>query len=120
MSHMSLSLRQMKGNKAVIIMNWLIALFARLALLVVWLSTALVNHAFHENWILPLLGILFLPITTLTYVLVYSIAGSVTGWGWLWIVLAILLDLTANSTPARSAVRARSTRGDGSSQPGGI
>jgi uncharacterized oligopeptide transporter (OPT) family protein len=101
-------------------MSWFVALFARLALLIVWLSTTLVNRAFHGGWLLPLLGILFLPITTLTYVLVYSISGSVTGWGWLWVVLAILLDLTANSAPARSAARARSTRGGSSSQPGSI
>jgi hypothetical protein len=98
-------------------MSWLIALFARLALLVIWLSTPLVSHASRGGWILPLLGILLLPITTLTYVLVYSIAGSVTGWGWLWIVLAILLDLGANSAPARrSAVRARSGKGSNPSR----
>jgi hypothetical protein len=96
-------------------MSWLVALCARLALLVVWLSTPLVNRAFSGGWILPLLGILFLPITTLVYVLVYYIAGSVTGWGWLWVVLAFLLDLAAHSFPARRAARARSTRA-GSSQ----
>lgn len=101
-------------------MSWLVALFARVALLVVWLTTPLVNRAFHGGWILPLLGILLLPITTLSYVLVYSIAGSVTRWGWLWVALAFLLDLAANSAPARSATRARSTRGGGSSQPGSI
>ena len=88
-------------------MSWLIALFARLALLVVWLSTPLVNRAFHGGWLLPLLGILILPITTLAYVLVYYISGSVTGWGWLWVVLALLLDLAAHSAPARQAVQAR-------------
>jgi hypothetical protein len=101
-------------------MSWFIALFARLALLVVWLSTPLVQRAFHGGWILPLLGILFLPITTLTYVLVYYIAGSVTGWGWLWIALAVLLDLAANSFPARSAARARNTEAGSPSQPGSI
>lgn len=84
-------------------MSWFVALFARVALLVVWLSTSFVNRAFHGGWILPLLGILLLPITALTYVLVYYIAGSVTGWGWLWIALAVLLDLAATSAPARSA-----------------
>ena len=101
-------------------MSWFVALFARVALLVVWLSTSLVNRAFHGGWILPLLGILLLPITTLTYVLVYYIAGSVTGWGWLLVVLAFLLDLAANSYPARSATRARSTRDGSPSQPGSI
>ncbi len=101
-------------------MSWFVALFARLALLIVWLTTTLVQHAFHGFWLLPLLGILLLPITTLTYVLVYYISGSVTGWGWLWIVLAVLLDLAANSYPARSATRARSTRAGSPSQPGSI
>src|SRR5215469_5866515 len=92
-------------------MSWLLALFSRVALLVVWLTTPLVNRAFHGGWILPLLGILILPITTLTYVVVYYVYGSVTGWGWLWVALAVLLDLAANSYPARSATtRARSRR----------
>ncbi len=99
-------------------MSWLIALFARVALLVVWLATPLVNRAFHGGWILPLLGILILPITTLAYVLVYYISGSVTGWGWIWVALAFLLDLAAKSAPARSATRARRAGGSSPSQSG--
>ena len=91
-------------------MSWLVGLFSRVALFVVWLTTPLVNHAFHGGWILPLLGFLLLPISTLTYVLVYYISGSVTGWAWLWVVLAILIDLAANSYPGRQAARARSAR----------
>jgi hypothetical protein len=101
-------------------MSWFVALFARIALLVVWLSTPLVNRAFQGGWLLPLLGILILPITTLTYVLVYYITGSVSGWGWLWVVLAVLLDLAAHSFPARQAARARNRRVGGPSQPGSI
>ncbi len=101
-------------------MSWLLALFSRVALLVVWLTTPLVSRAFHGGWILPLLGILILPITTLTYVLVYYVYGSVTGWGWLWVALAVLLDLAANSYPARSAARARSRSAGSPSQPGSI
>ena len=78
----------------------IILFFARLALLFVWVLTPLVNRAFHGGWVLPLLGILFLPITTLVYVLVYYISGGVTGWGWLWVVLALLLDLGAHSSGA--------------------
>jgi hypothetical protein len=101
-------------------MSWLIALFARLALLVVWVSTSLVNHAFHGGWILPLLGIILLPITTLSYVLVYYISGSVTGWGWLWVVLACLVDLAASGYPARRAARIRRERVGMPAGPGSV
>ena len=46
-------------------MSWLIALFSRIALLCVWIWTPLVGRAFHGGWLLPLLGIILLPITTL-------------------------------------------------------
>lgn len=42
-------------------------------------------------WIWPVLGILFLPWTTLLYVLVGS--GGVTGLEWLWILLGVIVDI---------------------------
>jgi hypothetical protein len=91
-------------------MSWLLALFSRVALLVVWLTTPFVSRAFYGGWILPLLGLLLLPITTLVYVLVFYAYGSVTGWSWLWLALAFLIDLAASSYPARNAARTRSPR----------
>jgi hypothetical protein len=78
----------------------LLALLARVALLVVWLATPLVTRAFHGGWILPLLGLIFLPITTLAYVAVYAVAGGVTGWAWLLVVLGLLFDLGTHSSGA--------------------
>ena len=99
-------------------MSWLLALFSRVALLWVWIGTPLVGRAFHGGWLLPLLGILLLPITTLVYVLVYALSGNgVTGWGWLWVVLAVLVDLAAHSYPARSALQARKSSIDMPSRP---
>ncbi len=72
----------------------LIALFVRVALMVVWITTPLVTRAFHGGWIVPLLGLLFLPLTALMYTIVFALAGSVTGLGWLWVVGALLLELT--------------------------
>jgi hypothetical protein len=60
--------------------NWRSA-FPRLALLFVWLFTLLVNRSFSGGILLPLLGIIFLPFTTLIYVLVYIPGIGVTGWG---------------------------------------
>ena len=75
-------------------MGCLLGLLARIGLLVVWLQTPLVKNGFHDGWILPLLGLLFLPLTTLSYVVVYALGnGSVTGAAWLWIILGLLFDL---------------------------
>ena len=71
------------------------AFFPRLALLFVWLFTPLVNRAFHFTFIWPLLGIIFLPFTTLMYVLVYNPVVGLTGWGWLWVILGVILDISS-------------------------
>lgn len=81
-------------------MRWLLAILARVALLCVWIWTPLVTRAFQGVWPLPLLGLLFLPVTTLVYVLVSVPGVGVTGWGWLWLVLALLFDLGAHSSAA--------------------
>ncbi|HEX6542795.1 MAG TPA: hypothetical protein VF040_13650 [Ktedonobacterales bacterium] len=75
-------------------MGCLLELFARIGFLIVWLQTPLVTDAFGDNWILPLLGIIFLPITALSYVVVFALSGgTVTGAAWLWVVLGLLFDL---------------------------
>jgi hypothetical protein len=78
------------------------ALLARIAFFVVWVSTSMVSRAFHGGWILPLLGILFLPFTALSYVVVYALGNGVTGWAWLWVVLGFIFDLTAHGSGARA------------------
>ena len=76
--------------------RWLLPLVARVALVVIWFTTPLVNRAFHGGWIVPLLGVLFLPVTALTYTVVSTLAGGVTGLGWLWVAGALLLDLASH------------------------
>lgn len=73
--------------------------FPRLAVLFVWLFTPLVNRAF-TIVIWPLLGIIFLPFTTLMYVLVYNPAVGVIGWGWFWVILGLVLDISSYSSSA--------------------
>src|SRR5262245_38014911 len=81
------------AHEEVPIMGCFHALLARAALLGTWIWTPLVGRAFGGGvggWLLPLLGLLFLPVTTLAYVVVNALGGGVTGWAWLWIVLAFL------------------------------
>jgi len=95
-------------------MGCLLGLLARFGLLVVWLQTPLVKNGFHDGWILPLLGILFVPLTTLSYVVVYALgAGTVTGAAWLWVVLGLLFDLGIHGSGVssnRTRVRRYRTR----------
>jgi hypothetical protein len=68
-------------------------LFPRLGLLIVWIARpALVDAAF-GTFIWPLLGIIFLPFTTLIYVIVYTPGIGLTSLGWFWVILALLLDI---------------------------
>ena len=69
----------------------------RLAVAFMWIFTDRVSQAFESN-ILPLVGIIFLPLTTFAYVLVWDpIEGGVTGLGWLAVIAAFLLDLSINA-----------------------
>jgi hypothetical protein len=78
-------------------LQWGQLFFPRLALLSVWLFTPLVNRAC-ITLLLPLLGIIFLPFTTLMYVLVYNPVVGVTGWGWLLVILGLVLDISSYSS----------------------
>ena len=86
-------------------------LFPRLALLIVWIARpALVGAAFN-TFLWPLLGIIFLPFTTLIYVIVYTPAVGLVGFDWFWVILAVLLDIShwgagytqRDQVPGRSA-----------------
>jgi len=48
----------------------------------------------------PILGIIFLPFTTLMYVLVYNPLVGVTGWGWFWVILGLVLDISSYTSSA--------------------
>jgi hypothetical protein len=80
---------------------------SRLVFLGLWIWTPLVSIAFGAVWIIPLLGILFLPCMALVYVWAYAPGTGVTGWGWFWVVVAFLVDVAAHGSGARRATRSR-------------
>lgn len=63
----------------------------RVVLVIMWIAGPRVNAAF-DTFIIPLLGLIFLPYTTIMYVLVLNPVGGVHGWDWLWIALGVWLD----------------------------
>jgi hypothetical protein len=75
----------------------------RLALLFLWLFTPLVNATFSGwtfPWLWSILGIIFLPFTTLMYVLVVGPLGSTNFWGWVVVFLGLLIDLRSYADAA--------------------
>jgi hypothetical protein len=79
----------------------LTGLFPRLGLLILWIFTNEVDQAF-DGFILPLLGLIFLPLTTFVYALLWAPFGGVDGIEWFWVVLAFLFDIGALGAGARS------------------
>lgn len=77
----------------------------RLGFLGVWLfsNPNRVTLAFQGGWVLPLLGLLFLPWTALAYVLSYAPVTGVSALGWFFVALGLVADLATYSS--RSAQR---------------
>lgn len=68
-------------------------LFPRFALFIVWVARPARVDAAFDTWIWPLLGLIFLPFTTLIYVLLWQ-TGGLSAWDWFWVALAAVFDLT--------------------------
>ena len=69
----------------------LLFLGPRAGILVWWLVDQVRWSATFDTFIWPLLGFLFLPWTTLMYVVVAPM--GITGFDWLWLGLAFLADI---------------------------
>jgi hypothetical protein len=75
------------------------AVAPRLALILMWLFTDMLGRAF-DSWVLPLLGFLFLPLTTVIYVFVSP--GGLGTFDWILLVVGVLIDLGSHGGGAYS------------------
>jgi hypothetical protein len=66
--------------------------FPRVALFLTWIFTSRVDLAF-DGFLLPLAGFVFLPYTTLFYVIAYAPNAGVSTFGWILVAFGVLLDL---------------------------
>lgn len=77
------------------------ALSPRLAFILMWIFTPWVDRAFGPI-IWPILGVIFLPLTTLLYVILWNTGGhGVTGWEWIFVILGLMGDLASHAGAAR-------------------
>ncbi len=77
------------------------AAFPRFGTVILWLARpTYFEKAFNGQWLWPILGIIFLPFTTLMYVLLWSPGVGLSTWDWFWLVMAVLIDVMHWSSTA--------------------
>ena len=69
--------------------------FSRIMLLFAWIARPNLMDAAFGTVIIPCLGFLFLPFTTLMYVILIQGVGTIQGLDWLWLFLAAVLDIAS-------------------------
>ena len=72
----------------------------RFVLVFIWIFGDRVELAF-DSWFWPLLGLIFLPWTTLAYIVAWGPVNDVSGLGWLLVAIGLAGDIFTYS--ARSA-----------------
>jgi hypothetical protein len=74
----------------------------RLGLFLVWLFTDRIPAAFDGNWLLPILGFFLLPWTTLAWAVVWSPVEGVAQFGWAFVVLGLVFDISTHLGAAQA------------------
>ncbi len=79
-------------------MGCIVLLFAlispRLALIATWLFSGVLERAY-DGWLVPVLGFVLLPWTTLAWAWMYRTGRTVEGLEWFLVGLALLADLSS-------------------------
>ena len=78
------------------VLSWVmflgLGLWARVWLLGLWIFSDLLGDAF-DGWVVPVIGFVLLPWTTLTYAFMWTISSDrVSGWEWAVVAIAVLVD----------------------------
>ena len=71
----------------------LILLSPRVALVLMWIFSTYLQRAFHGGLLLPLLGFIFLPLTTIVYAWEINSHMPMAGVNLLWLLIAVIVDL---------------------------
>jgi hypothetical protein len=67
--------------------------FPRIALVLIWIFSTYLQSAFHNGLVLPVLGFIFLPLTTIVYAWELNSGMPTTGINLLWLLVAVVVDL---------------------------
>ena len=76
---------------------------ARLAFFLLWVfDPDRISRAFDGSFIVPFLGLLFLPWTALTWAVCYAPIGGVNGFGWVVVFIGFLADIGSYGNSERN------------------
>jgi len=70
-----------------------VAGLSRIFLIFAWIARPADFIPVFGSWIIPCLGFFFLPFTTLMYIILYTPGVGVSGLDWVWLILAVILDV---------------------------
>ncbi len=76
--------------------------FPRVALALMWFFSTYLQRAFHGGLLLPLIGFLFLPLTTIVYAWEVNNRMPTSGINLLWLLIAVVIDLGGLGGGARN------------------
>ncbi|MBS1832763.1 MAG: hypothetical protein JST65_08620 [Acidobacteria bacterium] len=79
----------------------IVLLFPRVALALMWLFSTYLDKPYAGNFLVLILGFLFLPFTTIVYAWEINSGMPTSGINLLWLLLAVLVDLGSLGGGAR-------------------
>lgn len=85
----------------------------RFALVLMALFNDAITRAFDGSWVWPFIGWLFLPYSTLTFVLFNEWGNGVSGFDWVFVGIAVLADLGLTGSGAKAGRDRQSFRPPG-------
>ena len=71
----------------------IILTFPRLAMVLMWLYSNYLQRAYHNELVLPVIGFIFLPLTTIVYAWELNSRMPTEGVNLLWLLIAVIIDL---------------------------
>lgn len=77
------------------LLTTLVLLGPRFAVALWWLFDPARFNLVYGTFIWPLLGLIFLPFTTLMWTLVWQPVAGISGFNWIWIAIAVVLDIAS-------------------------
>jgi hypothetical protein len=75
-------------------------IFPRAALALMWIFSTYLQRAFHHGLVLPVIGFIFLPYTTIVYTWELNSGMPTAGINLLWLLIAVIIDLVGLGSSA--------------------